>query len=105
MFHYQIQQEADQSILALEGDMDIDAYEAVKDDIIPALSSSREVVISFEHIRFVDSTGIGLLIDLVQILQSKEISISIKDVSQEVLEVFQLLQLPDILGQDIFEDC
>lgn len=102
MFHFDILAEMTPCILALEGDMDIDAYEIVKEDIIPALGSLTAVVISFARIRFVDSTGIGLLIELVQTLQKNGTSVTITDVSADIQEIFQLLQLPDILGKEIF---
>ncbi|WP_134686380.1 STAS domain-containing protein [Brevibacillus migulae] len=103
MLFYKVIEEGNGRRIALEGDIDIDAVEVVKEEVIPAASAASSVVIDFANIRFVDSTGIGLLIDLVQTLRENGVQeLSIANVSSEVTEVFQLLQLPLILGEDIF---
>ncbi|NGQ94901.1 STAS domain-containing protein [Brevibacillus sp. SYP-B805] len=102
MFHYQVTVEDTKSVLSLNGDLDIDAFETVKEEIMTEQYSTQHVEIDFSRVRFVDSTGIGLLIDLVHHLRNGGKAITIANVSREVQEVFSLLQLADILGKDVF---
>ena len=44
----------------------------------------------------------GLLLNLVQTLKETGTKVIVSNVREEVMEVFELLQLPDILGDDIF---
>lgn len=102
MFHYQITAGENRSVIELTGDMDIDSSEIVKEQIIPESYPTKQVEINFAKVRFVDSTGIGLLIDLVNNLKKSDKEIAITNVSPGVQEVFSLLQLPDILGKEMF---
>jgi anti-sigma B factor antagonist/stage II sporulation protein AA (anti-sigma F factor antagonist) len=44
----------------------------------------------------------GLLIDIVKTLNDKGIKVTISKVRQEVFEVFEIIQLPEILGEEVF---
>lgn len=102
MIKHQLSIDQRKATLLLEGDMDIDATEIVEDEIIPVLPQYTSVEINFAKVRFVDSTGIGLLIKLVQRSQEKGVIVTITEVNSEVNEVFSLLQIPDILGENVF---
>lgn len=86
----------------LQGDLDIDGTEIVEQQLIPLLGKYEIVSINFKNVPFVDSSGIGLLISMVQALQDQNIKITIFNLTPDVLEVFELLQIPDILGDDVF---
>jgi anti-anti-sigma factor len=102
MLQFQLSVDQPKATLYLEGDMDIDATEIIEDEICPVLQKYNFVEINFIKVRFVDSTGIGLLINLVQHSQENGINIAISNVNAEVNEVFSLLQIPNILGKDVF---
>ncbi|MCQ6275525.1 STAS domain-containing protein [Bacillus sp. V3B] len=86
----------------LEGDLDIDSTEVVEEELIPKLVSEKAINIKFENVPFVDSSGMGLLLNLVQTLNEAGTKVTVSNVREEVMEVFELLQLPDILGDDVF---
>ncbi|MDC3425888.1 STAS domain-containing protein [Aquibacillus sp. 3ASR75-11] len=102
MFHFSTKEIKNALEVKLEGDLDIDGTEVVEDQLIPQLEKYRVISINFENVPFVDSSGIGLLMHLVQALQDKGIHVSIFNVKQDVQEIFDLLQLPEILGEEIF---
>ncbi|WP_102027416.1 STAS domain-containing protein [Salirhabdus sp. Marseille-P4669] len=85
----------------LNGDLDIEGTEIVNEELLPKLINFSKVNVSLKEVPFVDSTGMGLLINLVKTLQEKGIVITISDVNKDVLEIFDLLQLPEILGTDV----
>jgi anti-anti-sigma factor len=102
MFDYQIIAEKEKTIVLFKGDMDIEVTELMEGEIIPAIEKYKYVEINFANVLFVDSTGIGLLLNLVEHLKENDIHITITQITQQVYEVFDLLQIPDILGRELF---
>lgn len=86
----------------LKGDLDWETTEIVHEEILPLLLDFQSVTLNFSRVPFVDSSGMGALIELVQKLNEANIEISISEVNQDVLEVFELIQLPDIIGRHVF---
>jgi anti-anti-sigma factor len=86
----------------LEGDLDIEGTELVEEELLPKLQTYEVVNLNFEGVPFVDSSGIGLLLNIVQTLNEENIKVTISNVREEILEVFELLQLSDILGEGVF---
>jgi anti-anti-sigma factor len=86
----------------LEGDLDIEGTELIEEQLIPSLQEYKTVTLNFDGVPFVDSSGIGLLINLVHTLSEMETKVTICKVRQEIEEVFELLQLSEILGEGVF---
>ncbi|WP_066060041.1 STAS domain-containing protein [Robertmurraya korlensis] len=86
----------------LIGDLDIDSTELVEEKLIPVLEQYRKINLVFTNVPFVDSSGMGLLLTVVHTLQEKDIEVSISNVREDVMEVFDILQLPEILGEKVF---
>jgi anti-anti-sigma factor len=101
MFSWKIEKtEMDVSIKFI-GDLDIEATELIEDEMIPVIAAYRNIVLDFSDVSFVDSTGIGLLINLID---TKEDNLGmgkilIKNIQPLVREVFEILQLEEILGE------
>jgi anti-sigma B factor antagonist len=104
MFTYSVSEENGKAMVSFAGDVDIDVTEIMEEQVHPALSPFSLIEIDFSEVDFVDSSGIGLLITLVQTLQDKGSSVQIKRVKPDVWEVFELLQLHEILGGSVFTD-
>jgi anti-sigma B factor antagonist/stage II sporulation protein AA (anti-sigma F factor antagonist) len=102
MFTFSMERNENKLEVHLIGDLDIDGTEVMEEKLIPSLLECKEVDVNFEHVPFVDSSGMGLLINLVHTLTEKKIKVTISNVISEVMEVFDLLQLPEILGENVF---
>lgn len=102
MFKYQIVNEEEKVIVLCNGDMDIEMTEIMEEQLIPALQKYKQVEMNCAEVPFVDSTGIGLLINLVLQLKEQDISVTITQLSNEVYQVFDLLQIPEIVGREVF---
>lgn len=102
MVSYSLHVENEHVVVKLKGDLDIEGTELVLEELIPSLEKYKEVHLDFEDVPFVDSSGIGLLINLVDTLSDKEIKVTISNVRKEIEEVFELLQLSEILGEGVF---
>lgn len=102
MVKYTFLEEKEHVVVKLEGDLDIEGTEVVLEELLPNLVRFKEVNLDFEGVPFVDSSGIGLLINLVNTLGEKSIKVTISKVKKEIEEVFELLQLSEILGEGVF---
>ncbi|GGA29676.1 STAS domain-containing protein [Paenibacillus physcomitrellae] len=103
MFNYTLTQKDSLATVLLSGDMDIDVTEILQEDLAPKLRGAASIELDFSQVDFVDSSGIGLLITLIKDLKAQGIKVLIRNLSPEVEYVFSLLQLPLILGDDVFE--
>jgi anti-anti-sigma factor len=101
MFRYDLVDDGTKTNVFLEGDMDIDVTELMEQELCPQLMNSKEVQLDFSKVPFVDSSGIGLLITLVMKLRDQGNKVQIMNIIPEVKQVFDLLQLPEILGHDV----
>lgn len=103
MFAYQIHKSEEEAVVIFEGDLDIESGEILEEDILPVVSEYASVRLNFGEVYFVDSSGIGLIIRTVDELREGGRSVKIENVRPEVMEVFELLQIREILGEDVFE--
>ncbi|MEJ9212649.1 STAS domain-containing protein, partial [Bacillus smithii] len=75
MIKYFYNEEEDRLDVKLEGDFDIEGTEVVEEELIPTMLNYKTVNIDFENVPFVDSSGMGLLIDIVKTLNDKGIKV------------------------------
>jgi anti-sigma B factor antagonist len=101
MFSYEFVQDGQNVTVYFKGDLDIEATEMME-EITETLQLFQTVHISLAEVPFVDSTGIGLLIHLVDTLKQEGKDVRICNVQPEVEEVFSIIQLTEILGEEIF---
>lgn len=103
MFSYNIETNENEVSVKMFGDLDIDVTEMVEQEILPRLIPYQTVTLNLGSVPFVDSTGIGVLINLVETLRSsgEERYIFIKEVQPLVQEVFEMIQLKEILGEEV----
>jgi anti-anti-sigma factor len=101
MIQYNFSNEDDHLDISFEGDLDIEATEIIHEEIKPLIIKYKSANLNLNKVPFVDSSGMGLLIDLVRTVEDRT-KVTISEVKDEVFEVFELLQLPEILGRDTF---
>lgn len=102
MLEYLINKEKENLQIFVKGDLDLDGTETIYDELIPKMLTYKRVNLDLEHVSFVDSSGVGLLMSIVHTLSDNEVVITISNVQKEVFEIFELLQIPEILGEEIF---
>lgn len=90
-------------VLNLIGELDIGTVDIFKKGVEEARDGATNVVLNMEQLSFVDSTGVGGLLNVVKNLKYDNIEVKVRNVSADVFEVFDLLGLPMLLGQEVFE--
>ncbi|OLO26368.1 anti-anti-sigma factor [Alkalihalophilus pseudofirmus] len=103
MIKYQLNNIDEGLEVKLIGDLDIDSTEVIELELVPSLISNKKVNINFEAVPFIDSSGIGLLLHAVQTLEEQGIKVIVTHVSKEVMDIFEMLQIPEILGNEVFQ--
>ena len=102
MLKYSLVELDDNLQILLKGDLDIESTEIINDELIPKILNFNQVNLNFKNVPFVDSSGMGLLLALFHALAESEIKITISNIRVDVFDIFELLQIPDILGEDTF---
>lgn len=79
-------------IVALNGDIDHYTSEQIKDKIDKEFerNNSRDLVLNFENVTFMDSSGIGMIIGRYKNASSKGGSLSAVNVNGEVKRIFEI---------------
>lgn len=89
-------------IIAIEGNIALDGVNEAKSYLKPHLESPdvRSIVINFDKVNFIDSSGIGLIVSIFKTMQQKEGRFALTNLSQKNMEIFSITRLNKIL--DIF---
>ncbi|KZM57767.1 MULTISPECIES: STAS domain-containing protein [Aeribacillus] len=104
MFSYSLDELNEKAYVRFVGDLDIEVAELMETEIIPALQTYTNIEFDFQEVPFVDSTGIGLLLNLIETVKKNglDVQVKIKNVQPLVKDVFDMLQLDKILGENVF---
>lgn len=91
------------TILELVGELDIATVDKFKASVEENRQGVASIVLNMDKLSFVDSTGVGGLLNVIKGLRNESIEVKVRNVSAEVYEVFDLLGLPMLLGKEVFE--
>ena len=103
MLEVQTSKDGAKSVLSLVGELDIATVDKFKKMVDEARDGISGMVLDMAKLSFVDSTGVGGLLNVVKSLKNDNINVKVHNVSEEVYEVFDLLGLPMLLGKEVFE--
>lgn len=90
-------------VILLIGELDIASVELFKSGIENIRSQIENLIIDFNHLDFLDSTGVGSLVQIIRKLKDGGVSSKVVNISLDVFEVLDLLGIPELLGEDLFE--
>lgn len=88
--------------LQLVGELDIATVDVFRRGVENAREGAARLVLDMAKLSFVDSTGVGGLLNVIRSLKNEGIEVKGCNVSADVYEVFDLLGLPLLLGKDVF---
>ena len=95
---YKITEEDNISTIFLDGEIDMDKTDEVKEAIFPVIDSGKNVALNLSNVQYMDSSGISVLIESHQKALEKGTKLIIKDVSKSVLKVIMMAKLEQILN-------
>ncbi|NRD76886.1 STAS domain-containing protein [Bacillus sp. BRMEA1] len=92
-----IQSNQKQVVIRINGVMDIATMDAfhVQMEQLPATFSS--LLLDFSNLEFIDSTGIGAIVELIYLSQEKNFTIMFEGMNEDIEEIFEMLGVFRIL--------
>ncbi|MBM7622556.1 anti-sigma factor antagonist [Sporohalobacter salinus] len=96
----EVEYQDDIAVLKLDGELDIATVDFFIDKILEVKKEYENIIFDFSKVEFVDSTGVGSIIKLLQ--DNNELNYAITNLQPDVKEIFQILNLKEILGEEIF---
>lgn len=92
-------------IMHFDGELDMgttDRLEKAMDKILSA-EFLKGVIFNFTHLSFVDSTGVGKLLNFFHELINRSLPFYLTGLTPDVEDVFEILGLPLVIGQERFQ--
>jgi len=96
MLEVKTSKESGQTVIDLVGEMDIATVDQFKMAVEEVRDGVSGMVFNLAELSFVDSTGVGGLLNVIKSLKYDDMDVKVINVTDEVYEVF------DLLGNDIF---
>lgn len=59
------------------------------------------VTVDFAGVRFVDSTGVGALVQVIRELQAARVQVRVTNVAPEVYEILEVMGLVEVFGRKV----
>jgi anti-anti-sigma factor len=84
------------TILKIHGILDISTG-GVFEQFIQDLENIQELIIDFSNLEFIDSTGVGLILEIIHISQEKQFIIHFQGIKEEIREIFETIGLFKVL--------
>ena len=84
-------------ILAIEGRLDTTTAPQFQDELLSGIGGPGEICLDFEKLVYVSSAGLRVLLMGQKAATAKGASMTIRNVSEDVMEVFEMTGFADIL--------
>lgn len=91
-------------VIYLAGEMDLDCTDSLREAVLGVSQGAEMVVLDFERVEFIDSSGTGIFVRLCLDMQRQGTPLAARNLSPAVRGVFDMLRVRDLLGNDIFLD-
>jgi len=87
----------------LAGEMDLDCADALREAVAEAARGAQMVVLDFQNVEFIDSSGTGIFVRLCLDMKSQGTPLLARNLSPAVRGVFEMLRVPELVGEDVFQ--
>ena len=95
---YKVTEENNITTVFLDGEIDLDVVDKVKEIIMPHIETGKIVHINLKDVQYMDSSGISILIESHQKAEEKNTKVILKEISKTVLKVIMMAKLELILN-------
>ena len=95
---FKISEENNISTVFLNGEIDMDIADNVREVVFPLIDAGKEVHLNLKDVSYMDSSGISVLIESHQKALEKNTKVVLKEVSKSVLKVIMMAKLEQILN-------
>ena len=89
---------SDGRVIAVRGEVDLFTAPALKDALTDAIEANVDrIVVDLTETRFLDSTGLGVLIGALKRLRARDGRLTIVNVDESIAKTFEITSLDQIL--------
>ncbi len=87
-------------VISLEGDLVMGKTNELYSQIIPLIEKDDKigVILNCQEVKYVDSSGLGMVVNLFKALQKQKMEFAICNVNEQVNELFSLTRLDRIIS-------
>lgn len=87
-------------IITIDGNIALEGVGEVKSYVKPFLQDGavKAILINFERVEFIDSSGIGLIVSIYKTLQQRQAKLLLCHLSKKNNEIFNMTRLDKILS-------
>ena len=87
---YKVSNENNISTIFLNGEIDMEVVDEIRDTIFPLIDTGKEVHINMKDVQYMDSSGISMIIESRQRAKEKNSTVELKEISQPVEKVLTM---------------
>ena len=87
---YKVSNENNISTIFLNGEIDMEVVDEIRDTIFPLIDTGKEVHINMKDVQYMDSSGISMIIESRQREKEKNSIVELKELSQPVEKVLTM---------------
>ncbi|MEN3015021.1 MAG: STAS domain-containing protein [bacterium] len=80
-------------IVEIEGEVDTYTSSKIKQDILKIVEQTSKIIVSMEKVKFIDSTGLGILIGILKKIKEKEGEMIIVSPNSYINQIFEITGL------------
>lgn len=100
MFKTKVMEEKDQLVIFFSGDIDIYSKDQFEERSQQIISKKSDVVLDFKELDYIDSTGLGMLINLYKSLNESNHKLSIRNENQNIRKIFEITDLTELFNME-----
>ena len=90
MIKFKVTESENISTVFLDGEIDMDVADNVREVIFPLIDSGKEVHLNLKSVLYMDSSGISVLIESKKLSEEKKTKFELKEVSKPVEKVLAM---------------
>ena len=87
---YKVTENENVSTVFLDGEIDMDVADIVREVVFPLIDSGKEVHLNLKGVQYMDSSGISVIVESNQRAKEKNTKVELKEVSQPVDKVLAM---------------
>jgi anti-sigma B factor antagonist len=91
-----ITEQSGHTIVALEGEIDLEQASAVRKALLDTLKKNRNVLVDLSKVTYIDSSGIASLVEGLQVARRQRGELALVAVNQRVRRVLELARLDKV---------
>lgn len=93
---FPVEEKQDKSLVRLSGDIDLDSTPSARRAIMICLKKGRGVMVDLSKVRYIDSSGVAVLVEGFQYARSRKLEFVLVNVSSRVMSVLSIARLDKV---------